>query len=112
MTQSGASTFEWGNGLVRYGSANCSGPGTALPVVRIGSVQVTDVKSSVGIAAHWGKATLVSGATSYGNWAKRSDTELCLVGDENPTLFATADAVLSAIQVAPNGMCYTPLPQN
>lgn len=109
VTQTAASTFEWGQGLVQYASANCIGAGTVLPVVRVGSVQVTDMKSSFGIAAHWGRATLVTQATRHGVWAKRSDTELCLVGDENPTLFATADAVLSAIEVAPSGMCYTAL---
>lgn len=112
VTQTGASTFEWGNGQVQYTSSNCSGQGTVLPVVRVGNVQVTDVKTTLGVAAHWGRATLVTGAISHGVWAKRSDTELCLVGDENPTLFATADAVLRAIEVAPNGMCYTALRQN
>lgn len=112
VNQTGTATFEWGNGLVQYPSANCTGSATVMPVVRVGSVQVTDVKSSLGIAAHWGQATLVTGSISHGVWAKRSDTELCLVGDQSPTLFATADAVLSAIEVAPNGMCYTPLQQN
>lgn len=112
VTQTSSSSFDWGNGLVQYPSSNCSGAGTVLPVVRIGSVQLTDQKSSIGIAAHWARATLVSGSTSHGVWAKRSDSELCLVGDESPSLFATADAVLRAIEVAPAGMCYTPLRQN
>lgn len=112
VTQTATATFDWGQGLVQYARPNCTGAATVMPVVRIGSVQVNDVKAALGIAAHWGRATLVSGTTSHGVWAKRSDTELCLVGDESPTLFASAEAVLGAIEVAPNGMCYTPLRQN
>jgi len=109
VAQTGETTFNWGNGLLQYASADCTGPGTVMPVVAVGSVQVNDVKTALGIAAHWGKATLVTGTSSYGVWAKRSATELCLVGDESPTLFASADAVLRAIEVAPQGMCYARL---
>lgn len=112
VTSTGASSFDWGSGQVQYPSANCQGAPTVLPVVRVGSVQVSDIQASLGIAAHWARATLVTGATAYGVWAKRSATELCLVGDESPTLYASANAVASAIEVAPAGMCYTPLRQN
>ncbi len=111
VTQTGSATFDWGNGLLLYASADCTGAATAGPVARIGTVLVTDVQTAPGVAAHWGRATLVTGALAYGVWAKRSATELCLVGDESPTLFASADAVLRAIEVAPDGLCYALRPQ-
>lgn len=111
VTQTGSSSFEWGSGLVQFPSANCTGAATAMPVTKIATVQVNDIQAVVGIAAHWSTATLVSGTVSHGVWAKTSSTGLCIVGDQRPSLFASAAAVLDAINVAPNGMCYTPLHQ-
>jgi hypothetical protein len=106
FTQTGDATVTYGSGLVQYASANCTGAGTVLPATTIGSIQITGVKTAPGIAAHWGRQSLITGIVSYTVLSKLSDNELCMIGDQNPTLFADAASVLQSINVSRDASCY------
>lgn len=106
FTQTGDATVTIGNGVVQYASADCTGAGTALPVTTIGSIQITGVKTAPGIAAHFGRQTLITGLVNYTVLSKLSDNELCVLGDENPTVFADAASVLQYINLSRDLSCY------
>jgi len=106
FTQTGDATVTYASGLVQYASANCTGAGTVLPATTIGSIQITGVKTAPGIAAHWGRQSLITGIVSYTVLSKLSDNELCMIGDQNPTLFADAASVLQSINVSRDASCY------
>ena len=105
-TQVSGSVVSYGNGVVQYANSDCSGQGVTLPISTIGHVEFTGIKTGAGIAAHWGRLTLITGQVSYTVWSKLSANELCLIGDENPTLFADAASVLQTINLSRDGVCY------
>lgn len=106
FAQTGDSTISYGSGIVQYASTDCSGAGTALPPTTIASIQLTGTKTAPGIAAHWGRQNLVTGIVSYTVLSKLSDNELCMTGDQSPTLFADAASVLQSINVSRDAACY------
>lgn len=106
VTPTSDTGFTWGSGLVQYGSADCTGTGAPLPPTTIGQGEITSAQSAAGIAAHWTRMALVTGIVNHMVWSKTSATELCVIGDQNPSLFANAGAVLQSINVTPDGVCY------
>lgn len=106
FAQTGENTISYGSGIVQYASADCSGAGTALPPTTIASIQVTGIKTAPGIAAHWGRQSLITGIVSYTVLSKLSDNELCMIGDQSPSLFADAASVLQSINVSRDASCY------
>ena len=107
MTAVSDNRFSWGSGIVQYGSADCRGAGALLPATTIGQGEITSTQTAAGIAAHWTRMTLITGLVNYLVWSKTSATELCVIGDQNPSLFANAGAVLQSINVSRDGVCYT-----
>jgi hypothetical protein len=106
VTPTSDTGFTWGSGLVQYGSADCTGTGSPLPPTTIGQGEITSAQSAAGIAAHWTRMALVTGIVNHMVWSKTSATELCVIGDQNPSLFANAGAVLQSINLSPDGVCY------
>lgn len=107
VTPTSDTSFNWGSGIVQYASADCSGTGSPLPPTTLGQGEITATQSGAGIAAHWTRMALVTGIVNHMVWSKTSATELCIIGDQNPSLFANAGAVLQSINVSPDGVCHT-----
>lgn len=107
LTATGSESFSWASGIVQYANGDCAGIGSALPATAMSNAQITSIKSSVNIASHWTTMTLITNTKSYLVWSKLNATTLCVIGDENPSLFATPEAVLKSINVSPNQNCFT-----
>ncbi len=107
LAATGSESFSWASGIVQYANADCSGNGSALPATVMANAQITSIKSNVNIASHWATMTLITNTKSYLVWSKLNATTLCVIGDENPSLFATPEAVLKSINVSPNQNCFT-----
>jgi len=106
FTQTGDATVTIENGLVQYANADCTGAGTVLAGTPLGSIQITGIKTAPSIAAHWGRWSAITGSVNYTVMSKLSDNELCMLGDENPTVFADAASVLQYINLSRDLSCY------
>ena len=98
VTKRDDSSVNYQAGVAMYGAANCQGNPTAL-VSPLGTVTFSRVESNASVAAHWGRLVLVTGTASALVWAKLSDTKLCALGDESPTILPSLAQVLQGANV-------------
>jgi hypothetical protein len=95
-------------GVATYGDANCSGAGSvAGPLSDVGTLVFDRNASTATLTAFWGLWSQPSGNTSRIVWGRKG-AHLCLLGDQNPTVFPTAASVESyANTIIPTKICYT-----
>lgn len=103
-------SINYANGVVSYDNATCSGTGSLIGPTNMGTVAFSRSESNSSVAANWGTFTTVSSTTSAVIWAKKSETVLCLLGDESPSIQPTLADVASSLAVQPDAACYTRQP--
>lgn len=111
VTRTGASSLSYGQSMVLYPSANCSGTGTALGFTPLGTVSFARSASTARTTANWGTWSVSNGLTQSTVWARRKN-EVCLLagGTGNQDLsvtLPTAQAVEGYVDlIAENTTCY------
>jgi hypothetical protein len=93
-----------------YSNANCSGFAFSVGPEPLGEVNFSRSESSDRIAANWGEFTATTQAVAPVIWAKKSETVLCLLGDQKPSVQPTLQAVESSLNALPALGCYTKQP--
>lgn len=112
VTRTGASSLSYGQSMLIYPSANCSGTGTALGFTALGNVSFARSASTARTTANWGTWNVSNGLTQSTVWARRKN-EVCLLagGTGNQDLsvtLPTAQAVEGYVDlIAENTSCYT-----
>lgn len=106
-TQVTASNHTHQQGVVTYANNSCSGTGTVVGPTQMGTVEIARSDADTSIAANWGSFKQITGLTSATIWAKKSETLLCLLGDETPSILPALSNVSSALATLPNSSCYT-----
>lgn len=72
----------------------------------MGEIEFVRSESNSRVAASWGDLTTVTGSRSAVIWAKKTDTVLCLLGDESPTNQPTLTAVESSLATVAEQGCF------
>jgi hypothetical protein len=106
-TQLSASSITYSEGVVTYGSTNCSGAGSTVGPSRLGDVVFSRSESNARVAANWGEFTTVTNTRFGAIWAKKSETVLCLLGDQRPSVLPTLANVEASLQTLPDLGCFT-----
>ncbi len=112
VTSTGASSLSYGQSMVVYPSANCSGTGQTVGFTNLGSVSFSRSASTARTTANWGTWNVSNGMTQSTVWARRKN-EVCLLagGTGNQDLsvtLPTAQAVEGYVDlIAENTSCYT-----
>lgn len=97
----------YANGVVNYPNGSCSGTGTLVGPSTLGTVVFSRAESNASVAASWGEFTTVTATRSAVVWAKKSETVLCLLGDESPSILPTLSAVGAGLNTLPASACFT-----
>lgn len=98
-----------GLGVATYTDANCT---VAGPIIGGqdsdgGTFNFDRTASSATLSAYFGSWAQITGLTSRTVWARKG-AYLCLLGDQNPSLFPTAASVETSANVSiQNKACYT-----
>lgn len=100
-------TITYANGVVSYPNGSCSGTGTLVGPTTLGTVVFSRAESNASVAASWGEFTTVTSTRSAVIWAKKSETVLCLLGDESPSILPSLSAVSASLNTLPASACYT-----
>ena len=90
-----------------YANAQCTGTATVGgPTTDLGSFVFDRTGSTATLNAFWGAWNQPNGRTDRVVWARKGP-RLCLMSDQNPTVFPTAAGVESYVDlIIPNKMCY------
>ena len=90
-----------------YANAQCTGTATVDgPTTDLGSFVFDRTGSTATLNAFWGAWNQPNGRTDRVVWARKGP-RLCLMSDQNPTVFPTAAGVESYVDlIIPNKMCY------
>jgi hypothetical protein len=102
----GASGISYAQGVVSYVGEDCAGTGTRVGPSPMGEIEFVRSESNSRVAASWGDLTTVTGSRSAVIWAKKTDTVLCLLGDESPTNQPTLTAVESSLATVAEQGCF------
>jgi hypothetical protein len=100
-------SITYSEGVVMYGSPNCSGAGSQVGPSKLGEVVFSKSESNARVAASWGQFTTITNTRSQAIWAKKSETVLCLLGDQTPSILPTLDAVEASLKTLPDLGCFT-----
>lgn len=96
-------------GVVQYANTTCQGAGSLAGPSPYGSVLFdATAQSTSTLSARWGMWSFITGS-SHVIWAKKGSDQMCILGDESPTLFATAESVENHLNLDNriNQLCYT-----
>ena len=90
-----------------YANAQCTGTATVGgPTTDLGSFVFDRTGSTATLNAFWGAWNQPNGRTDRVVWARKGP-RLCLMSDQNPTVFPTAAGVESYVDlIIPNKTCY------
>lgn len=90
-----------------YANAQCTGTATVDgPTTDLGSFVFDRTGSTATLNAFWGAWNQPNGRTDRVVWARKGP-RLCLMSDQNPTVFPTAAGVESYVDlIIPNKTCY------
>ncbi len=102
-----STSIAYSQGVVSYPNANCTGPGTQTGPSRLGDVVFSRSESNERVAANWGEFTTITSTRSAVVWGKKSETVLCLLGDQTPSIMPTLAAVESSLATLSNQGCFT-----
>jgi len=103
-------SISYSQGISNYPNENCSGPASVVGPQSLGDVVFSRSESNDRIAANWGEFTTVTNTVSPVIWAKKSETVLCLLGDEKPSIQPTLEAVESSLSTLSALGCFTKQP--
>ncbi|CAN7303405.1 hypothetical protein LJR118_001613 [Acidovorax sp. LjRoot118] len=93
-----------------YANGSCSGPNFSVMPQALGEVSFSRSESNDRIAANWGEFTTVNSTVLHAIWAKKSETVLCLLGDQKPSIQPTLEAVESSLATLSALGCFTKVP--
>lgn len=100
-------SIAYSEGVVTYGSTDCTGAGSTVGPTRMGDVVFSRSESSARVAANWGEFTTVTNTRFGAIWAKKSETVLCLLGDQRPSILPTLANVEASLATLPELGCFT-----
>ena len=104
--QTATTTIEYGEGVLSFGNRVCSGAGVQAGPSRLGLVVFDRSESDGATAANWGTFTTVTGTRFSVIWAKRGDGQLCLLGDQSPSIQPTLADVARSVATVPQSNCF------
>ncbi|RYF44053.1 MAG: hypothetical protein EOO25_01055 [Comamonadaceae bacterium] len=95
--------------VLQYANSNCAGTGVPVGATDGGTVVFNATKGIVGLTANYGAWTYITGVSRVVH--ARKGNLLCVLGDQSPTLFPTAQSVDSYLSLDPRQLqaCYTRL---
>lgn len=102
-----STSIAYSQGVVSYPNTSCTSPGTLTGPSRLGDVVFSRSESNERVAANWGEFTTITGTRSAVVWGKKSETVLCLLGDQTPSILPTLAAVESSLATLSNQGCFT-----
>lgn len=102
-----STSIAYSQGVVSYPNANCTGPGTQTGPSRLGDVVFSRSESNERVAANWGEFTTITGTRSAVVWGKKSETVLCLLGEQTPSILPTLATVESSLARLSDQGCFT-----
>ncbi len=97
-----------GQGVATYTDANCTAAGPIIGGQGSdgGTFNFDRTGATSTLSAFWGSWAQITGLTSRTVWARKG-AYLCVLGDQNPSLFASAAAVETSANVSiQNKVCY------
>jgi len=106
-TQLTPTSIAYSEGVATYGNGRCEGVRTVVGPSRMGDVVFSRSESNVRVAANWGEFTTITNTRFAVIWAKKSEINLCLLGDQNPSILPTLDAVEASLKTLPDLGCFT-----
>ena len=108
-TQLTTTSIAYSEGVATYGNGRCEGPRSLVGPSRMGDVVFSKSESNARVAANWGEFTTITNTRFAVIWAKKSETTLCLLGDQNPSIQPTLDAVEASLKTLPDLGCFSKL---
>lgn len=107
VTLTGESSISFQQGALQYGGTACQGTGSlAGALAPLGSVTFSTTEGNSSISFNRGLWTPTVGSSSRTIWALETRNRLCLVGDQNPTLFPSVQHVANHLAMMPDSGCY------
>ena len=106
-TDLSANSIRYLSGVFTYGNTTCSGVGSLAGPSNLGTVVFSRAESNASVAASWGEFTTVTNTRSQVIWAKKSETVLCLLGDQSPSILPTLNDVAASLVTLPDSACFT-----
>lgn len=100
-------SIAYSEGVATYGNGRCEGVATVVGPSRLGDVVFSRSESNTRVAANWGEFSTITNTRSAVIWAKKSEINLCLLGDRNPSILPTLDAVEGSLRTLPDLGCFT-----
>lgn len=91
--------------VVFYNNLTCSGTGTLSGLTTLGTFTVARTGATANTVANWGTFVGINGVSSPFIWARKGNL-LCLLGDENPSVFPAASDVEAHLAIVPETFCY------
>ena len=102
----GPAAIEYSEGVLTFGNRECSGGSVQAGPSRLGTVVFERSESDSATAANWGTFTTVAGTRFAVIWAKRGEGQLCLLGDQRPSIQPTLADVARSLATVPPANCF------
>lgn len=106
-TQLTSTSIAYSEGVAQYGNTRCEGARSVVGPSRMGDVVFSKSESNARVAANWGQFTTITNTRFAVIWAKKSETTLCLLGDQTPSILPTLDAVEGSLRTLPDLGCFS-----
>lgn len=102
------STVRLSQTVTEYAGSGCSGTGAEPGApTDSGTLVFGPTEASGGVTMNRGTWSQPSGNTSKVVWVLETPNRLCILGDQEPTVFPSAKSVADYLAVLPDDVCYT-----
>lgn len=102
----GANTLDYYEGVRTFGGNECAGASSVAGPSKLGAVSFDRSAANQTLAAHWGVFRTVIGTRFGAIWALKSSGQLCLLGDEIPTIQPSLSSVSASLGTVPADNCF------
>ncbi|MFO0696226.1 MAG: hypothetical protein U0230_21860 [Polyangiales bacterium] len=102
------STVHLAQTVTQYAGAGCTGTGTEpLAPTDAGTIVFEATETSGSVTMNRGTWSQPSGFVSRVVWVLETPNRLCILGDQEPTVFPTPKSVADHLAILPDDVCYT-----
>jgi len=102
----GQNTLDHDEGVLSFSGGDCAGASVLVGPTKLGTVTFARSEATQSLAAHWGVFLAVTGTRSGAIWTLRSGSQLCLLGDEIPSIQPSLSAVSRSLATVPADNCF------
>lgn len=102
----GQATLDYHEGVLSFAGNGCTGASQQVGPSKLGTLAFTRSEANPNLAAHWGEFLTVTGTRFGAIWTLQSNTLLCLLGDERPTIQPSLAAVSASLGTVPADNCF------